>query len=107
MPTPSPKPDPKKPKGPFKYKKTTVKSGPNKGVVISQAMTTAELNAEKAKAPAGTSVWRDPSVGFDAFAPVPKKKPRGIQKAPGFEIIPPKPKKGVVYPPGKIKRSQA
>lgn len=95
MPTPSPKPDPKKPvKGPFKYKKTTVKTGPNKGVIISEAMTTAELNAEKAKAPPGTSVWRDPSVGFDAFAPVPKKKSEKPKNLLASRKIQTKPSKG-------------
>lgn len=105
MPTPSPKPEPK---GPYKYKTTVIKGGPLNGAIMKRAMSTAELNAEKAAAPSGTSVWRDPSVGFDSMnPPQPKKQPKRIQRAPGFQIIPPKPPKDGVYPPGKNKRSQA
>jgi hypothetical protein len=106
MPTPSPKPDPKKP-APYKYKTSTTTINGQK-VTVKRAMSTAELNAEKAKAPSGTSVWRDPSIGYDlANPPQPKKQPKGIQRAPGFQITPAKPPKGTVYPPGKIKRTQA
>jgi hypothetical protein len=79
MPTPSPKPDPKKPpKGPYKYKTTVVKEGPFKGATMKRAMSTKELNAEKAAAPAGTSVWRDPSVGYDGPLP-------NIPGVPGYK----------------------
>jgi len=99
MPTPKPNPEPK---GPYKYKETKLKNG----MVAITPMTTAELNAEKAKAPGGTSVWRDPSVGYDPqLPPHPVKKiPKHLERGPHFVIIPPK-QPGVVQKPSK--RSQA
>jgi hypothetical protein len=81
MPTPSPKPEPK---GPYKYKQTNLKNG----ITAITPMTTAELNAEKAKAPGGTSVWRDPSVGYDGtINPLNIKEPK--IPAPGIIVIKP------------------
>ena len=87
MPTPSPKPEPK---GPYKYKTSVVKEGPFKGATMMVAMTTAELNAEKAKAPGGTSVWRDPSIGYDG-----NLNPMNIPGLPDY-------KKPVTKPKGSI-----
>lgn len=83
---PTPKPDPKKPKKPAPYKYKTEKVvipaqsmliggifNQGKTITIKRAMSSAELTAEKKKAPKGTSVWRDPSVGFDGLKPKPKK----------------------------------
>jgi len=87
MPTPSPKPEPK---GPYKFKRTNLKNG----MTAIEPMTTAELNAEKAKAPRGTSVWRDPSIGYDlANPPQPKKQPK--RPAPGILVIKPNREKQV------------
>jgi hypothetical protein len=87
---PTPKPDPKKPKkdkGPYKYKtETTVIKGSQKVLfgpitgsgdrfmTVKRAMSTPELVAEKKKAPKGTSVWTDPSIGFDGLKPRKSKK---------------------------------